>query len=108
MDRRLSWAGLRLRSLAVGYLRLWPTDPAGCADTLTVRLRVFAHLCGLVLADMHIEHPNTLSFAGAAFRALVEALRCPLIGMHRAMLTAVAVETGADVLVMPGRPRGAW
>jgi hypothetical protein len=39
-------AGSRLRPSAVGYLRLWPTDPPGCAGTLTDRLRVFAHRRG--------------------------------------------------------------
>lgn len=54
---------------------------------------------------------------GAAFRALAEALRRPHVntviipmpehfsrfgGMYRAMCTAIAVETGADIVIMSG------
>jgi hypothetical protein len=75
------------------------------------------------LADVYIEHADVpASREGAAFRALVEALRCPHIrtviiptpehfsrfgGMYRAMRPAIAVETGADVLIMSERGGGA-
>ncbi|MGH3874922.1 MAG: hypothetical protein ACRDSR_26040 [Pseudonocardiaceae bacterium] len=109
-------AGSRFRPLAVGYLRLWPNDPPGHADALSAHLRAFAHPRGLALADTYTEQqPDVSSREGAAFRALVEALRRPHIhtviiptpehfsrlrGMYRAMRTVIEVETGADVLVM--------
>jgi hypothetical protein len=110
-------AGSRFRPLAVGYLRVWPSDPPGHADTLAVQLRAFAHRSGLALADTYTEQPGVSSREGAAFSALVEALRRPHIntviiptpehfswfgGMYRAMRTAIDVETGADVLIMSG------
>jgi hypothetical protein len=115
-------AGSRFRPLAVGYRRVWPSDPAGHADALTARLRAFAHGSGLALADVYTEQTDVPSREGAAFRALVEALRRPHIntviipapehfsrfgGMYRAMYTAIDVETGADVLIMSERDGGA-
>lgn len=44
--------GSRFRPLAVGYVRLWPSDPLGRADILTARLRIFAHLRGLTLEGL--------------------------------------------------------
>jgi hypothetical protein len=109
-------AGSRFRPLAVGYLRMWPSDPPEHADTLTAQLRAFARRSGLVPDDVYTEHPNVpASREGAAFRALVEALRRPHIrtviiptpehfsrfgGMYRPMCTAIAVETGADIVMM--------
>lgn len=112
--------GARFAPLAVGYLRVWPCDPPGRADALTARLRAFAHLRGLTLADVYIEHPDMSSREGAAFSALVEALRRPHIntviisaehfsrfkGMHQAMLTVIGMETGADVLIMSSSSEG--
>lgn len=109
--------GSRFGPLAVGYLRVWPSDPPGHVDVLSARLRAFAHVRGLALADMYTEEVDVSSREGAAFRALVEALRRPHIttviipaeqfsrfgGMSRAMCTAIAVETGDDLLIMSGR-----
>jgi hypothetical protein len=102
--------------LAVGYLRLRPSDPPGHADALSARSRIFAHAGGLVLADIYTEQqPDVSSREGAAFSVLVEALRRPHLhtviiptpehfsrfgGMYRAMRTVIEVETGGDVLVM--------
>jgi hypothetical protein len=109
-------AGSRFAPLAVGYLRVWPSDPPGHADTLTTQLWAFAHRSGLVLADVYIEHADvSASREGAAFLALVEALRRPHIrtviiptpehfsrfgGMYQTMRTVIETETGADVLIM--------
>jgi hypothetical protein len=113
----LPCAGSRLRPWAVGYLRLWPHDPPKHADTLTTQLRTFAHQSGLVLADVYTEHTDVpASREGAVFRVLVEALRRPHIttmiipaehfsrfkGMYRAMCTAIATETTADIVIMSG------
>jgi hypothetical protein len=114
-------AGPRLRPLVVGYLRLQASGPLGLADQLIAEMRVFAHRCGLVLADVYIEQPCVSSHEGAAFSALVEALRRPHIhavvipspghfsrfgGMYHAMRTVIETETGADVLVMSDRSGG--
>jgi len=114
----LPYAGSRLRPWAVGYLRLWPHDPPKHADTLTVQLRTFARQSGLVLADVYTEQTDVpASREGAAFRALVEALRHPHIttviisaehfsrfrGTSGAMCTAIATETAADIMIMSGR-----
>lgn len=109
--------GSRFRPLAVAYLRLWPCDPSEHADAVTARLRWFAEAHGLALADVYTEQPDVpASREGAAFSALMAALRRPHIttvivpaehfarlhGMYRAMCTAIAVETAADVLIMSG------
>jgi hypothetical protein len=76
-----------------------------------------------VLDDVYTEHTDVpASHDGAAFRALVEVLRRPHIrtviiptpehfsrfgGMYRAMCTAIAVETGADIVIMSERGGGA-
>ena len=117
-------AGPSFRPLAVGYLRLWPNDPPGHADAPSAHLRAFAHRCGLTLADTYTEQPDvSASREGAAFRALVEALRRPHIhtviiptpehfsrfgGMYRAMRAVIGMETGADVLVMSTKGVGGW
>jgi hypothetical protein len=108
--------------LVVGYLRVWPTDPPGHADALTAQLRAFADRSGLVLADVYTEQPDVSSREGAAFDALVEALRRPHIhavvipspehfsrfgGMYRAMRTVIGAETSADVLVVSNGPGNA-
>jgi nucleotide-binding universal stress UspA family protein len=116
-------AGSRFRPLAVGYVRLWPSDPPGHADALAAQLRAFAHRCGLALTDTYTEHTDVpASREGAAFRALVEALRRPHIravvipspehfsrfgDMYRAMRTVINVETGADMLIMSNKGGGA-
>lgn len=108
--------GSSLRPLAVGYLRMWPSDLPGHADALTAQLQAFAHKSGLVLTDVYAEQVDVpASREGAAFRALVDALRRPHLntaiiptplhfsrfgGMYRAMCTVIAVETGADVLIV--------
>jgi hypothetical protein len=112
-------AGSRFRPLAVGYVRPWPSDPPEHAEALPARLCMFAHARGLALADVFTEPADMpASRAGAAFSALVEALRRPhittviipaehfarLAGLHRAMCTAIAVQTGADVLIMSAGP----
>lgn len=108
-------AGSRFRPLTVGYVRLWSSDPSGHADALLAQLRAFADVRGLALADVYTEQVSVPSREGAAFHALVEALRRPHIntviiptpehfsrfgGMYRAMRTVIEVETGADVLIM--------
>jgi hypothetical protein len=115
-------AGSRFRPLAVGYLRVWPSDPPGHADTLAVQLRAFAHRSGLALADTYTEQPGVSSHEGAAFSALVEALHRPHIntviiptpehfswfgGMYRAMCTVIDMENGAAVLTMSNVGGGA-
>jgi hypothetical protein len=114
-------AGPRLRSLVVGYVRLQASDPLGLADLLIAEMRTFAHQSGLALADAYTEQPDVSSREGAAFSALLEALRRPHIhavvipspehfsrfgGMYQAMRTVIQMETGADVLVMSDRPEG--
>ncbi|MGH3751865.1 MAG: hypothetical protein ACRDRP_04055 [Pseudonocardiaceae bacterium] len=139
MSCRLSWTGLatqpggvarpvltlgvgsRFRSLVVGYVRLWPSDPPGHADALTATLRAFAQVRGLALVDVYTEQLDVSSREGAAFRALVEALRRPHLhtviiptqwhfsrfyGMYRAMCAVIGMETGADVLIMSGMGGG--
>jgi hypothetical protein len=111
-----------LRPLVVGYLHLQASDPLGFADQLTAEMHAFAHRCGLALADVYTEQPDVSSREGAVFRALVEALRRPHIhavvipspghfscfgGMYQAMRALIEAETGADVLIMTDRPRGA-
>jgi hypothetical protein len=112
-------AGSRFRRLAVGYVRLWPSDPPGLTDALSTQLRAFAHRCGLALANIYTEHTDVpASREGAAFRALIEALRRPHIhtviipapehfsrfgGMYQAMRAVIDMETGADVLIMSNR-----
>jgi hypothetical protein len=106
----------------VGYLRLWASDPAGLADRLNADMRAFAHRSGLALADVYTEQFDVSSREGAAFRALVEALRHPHIhavvipspghfscfgGMYQAMRALIETETGADVLIMTDNPRDA-
>jgi hypothetical protein len=106
----------------VGYKRLQASDPPGLADQLNAEMRAFAHRCGLALADVYTEQPDVSSREGAAFSALIEALRRPHIhavvipspghfsrfgGMYRAMRTVIETETGADVLVMSDRSGGA-
>ena len=109
-------AGSQFRPLAVGYLHVWPSDTSQHADTLTAQLRAFAPRSGLVLDDLNTEHSNVpASREGAAFRALVEALRRPHIrtviiptpehfsrsgGMYQAMCTTIAGETSADIAMM--------
>ncbi len=108
--------------MAVGYLRLWPSDPPAHAYALAAQLRAFAHAGGLALADVYTEQPDVSFREGAAFRARVEALRRPHIhtviiptaehfsrfgGMYRAMRAVIEVETGADVLIMSQRGGGA-
>ncbi|MGH3566984.1 MAG: hypothetical protein ACRDRH_13320 [Pseudonocardia sp.] len=84
----------RVAPLAVGYLRVWLSDPPGYAHTLTTQLRAVAHRSGPVLADAYTEHIGVpASGEGVAFRALVEALRRPHI--H------------TDVLIMSQRCGGA-
>jgi hypothetical protein len=116
-------AGLRWRPLVVGYVRLQVSDPLGLANQLNAELQAFAHRSGLALGDVYTEHTDVpASREGAAFRALVEALRRPHIravvipspehfsrfgGMHRAMCTVIDVETGLDVLIMSNRGGGA-
>jgi hypothetical protein len=112
--------GSRFRPLAVAYLRLWPCDSPEHADAVTARLRRFADAHGLALADVYTEQPDTpASREGAAFSALMAALRRPHIttvivpaehfarlhGMYRAMCTAIAVETCADLLIVAGGTR---
>jgi hypothetical protein len=73
-------AGPRFRPLAVGYVRLRASDPLGHVDALAAQLLAFAHVRGLTLADVYTEPADVLaSREGAAFRALVEALRRPHI-----------------------------
>jgi hypothetical protein len=100
----------------VGYVRLPASDPLGLAEQLNAEMRAFAHQSGFVLADIYTEHTDVpASREGAAFRALVEALRRSRInaviipapehfsrfgGVYRAMRTVIDVETGADVLIM--------
>jgi hypothetical protein len=115
-------AGSRLRPLVVGYVRLQACDPPGFADQIIADMRVFTHQGGLALADTYIEQSDVSSREGAAFSALVEALRRPHIhavvipstghfsrfgGMYEAMRTMIKTETGADVLVMSDRLGGA-
>lgn len=69
----------RFAPLAVGYLRLWLTDPPGRAEALPARLWALAHRSGLALADVSTEQPDVSSREGAAFRAPVQALRHPHI-----------------------------
>lgn len=139
MNCRLSWAGSatrpggaagsalapctgpRLRPLLVGYLRLHASDPPGLADQLFAEMRAFPHRSGLAVADTYTERPGASSREGAAFRALVEALRRPHItnvtiaspkhfsrfGLYRAMRTLIETETGAHVLVVSDRSGGA-
>jgi hypothetical protein len=86
-------------------------------------LRAFAHRCGLALANVYIERLDVSSRVGAAFRALVEALRRPHIttviiptpehfswfgGIYRARCAVIEVGTGADVLIMSSMGGGAW
>ncbi|MGH4011633.1 MAG: hypothetical protein ACRDTH_26295 [Pseudonocardiaceae bacterium] len=75
------------------------------------------------MADVYTEQqPDVSCREGAAFCALVEALRRPHIhaviiptpehfsrfgGMYRAMCAVINVETGADVLIMSNEGRGA-
>ncbi|MGH3875126.1 MAG: hypothetical protein ACRDSR_27120 [Pseudonocardiaceae bacterium] len=108
--------------MAVGYLRLCPSDPRGRADALTATLRAFTHSRGLALADVYTEQqPDVSSCEGVAFRALVEGLRRSHLnvvvipspeyfsrfgGMYRAMRTVIDVETGADVLIMSNKGVG--
>lgn len=73
------YAGSRLRPLALGYMRLPAFDPPGLADRLNLDTPTFAHRSGLVLADTYTEQPGVSSRAGAAFSALVKALRRPHI-----------------------------
>jgi nucleotide-binding universal stress UspA family protein len=72
---------------------------------------------------VYTEHPNVpASREGAAFHALVEALRRPHIrtlitptpehfsrsgAMYQATCTAIAVETGADLVMMSEYGKGA-
>ena len=114
-------AGSRLRPLVVGYLRILLTDPPGHGDQLAAELSTFADRSGLALADIYTEHPDVSSRQGAAFDALIEALRRPHIhavlipspqhfsrfgGMYRAMCTVIDIETGADILIMRSRSGG--
>jgi hypothetical protein len=116
-------AGRRWRPLVVGYMRLQASDPLGRADQLDAKMRVFAHRCGHALAGMYTEQPDVSSREGAAFSAMVKALRRPHIhavvipspghfsrfdGMYRAMCTVIETATGADVLVMSARSGGAY
>ena len=113
-----SCVGSRLRLLVVGYVRLQASDPLGLADLLIADMCAFAHRSALALAATYTEQPDVSSREGAAFSALVEALRRPHIhalvipspghfcrfgGMYRAMRTAI--ET--DVLVVYDKPGGA-
>jgi hypothetical protein len=81
----------------------------------------FAHRSGLALADTYTEQPEVSSHQGAAFSALVEALRRPHIhavvfpsaghfsrfgGRYRAMCAVIETETGTDVLVMSNNDEG--
>jgi hypothetical protein len=106
----------------VGYLRLQASDPPGFADQLIVDMRAFAHRFGLALADTYTEQPEVSSREGAAFSALVEALRHPHIhavvipsaghfsrfgGMYQTMRTLIETKTGAHMLVMSDRTKGA-
>jgi hypothetical protein len=101
---------------------LQASDPLGRADQLNAEMRAFAHRCSLALTDIYTEQPGVSSREGAAFSALVEALRRPHIhaviiaspghfsrfgGMYQAMRTVIQMETGADVLVMSNSPRDA-
>lgn len=114
-------AGSRFRPLAVGYVRLWPSDPPGHADALSAQLRAFADVRGLALVDVYTEEVAP-SRAGAAFSALVEALRRPHIhtliipthehfsrfgNMYRAMRTVIDIETCADAMIMSNKGGGA-
>ena len=114
-------AGSRFRPLAVGYERVWPSDPPGHADALSAQLREFADVRGLALADTYTERTDVFSLEWAAFSALVEALRRPHIhavivptsehfsrfgGIYQAMRTLIETETGTHVLVMTDRPEG--
>lgn len=81
-------AGLRFRPLAAVYLRAWLSNPPGHADTLTVQLRAFADRSSLALADVYTDVPA--SREGAAFSALVEALR----RLH--INTVIMSERGGD------------
>lgn len=114
--------GSRFRPLAVGYVRQCPSDPPGHADALTATLRAFAHVRGLALVDVYTEPADVpASREGAAFSALVEALRRPHInaviiptpehfsrfgGMYRAMYAVIGMEISADVLIMSGMGGG--
>jgi len=84
-------------------------------------MRAFAYRSALALAATYTEQSDVSSREGAAFSALVEALRRPHIhavvipspghfsrfgGMYRAMRTGIETETGADVLVMSDKPGG--
>jgi hypothetical protein len=107
----------------VGYVRLRAFDPLELADLLIAEMRIFAHRSGFVLADTYTEHTDVpASREGAAFRALVEALRRPHIhtviiptpehfsrfgGMYRALCAVINVETDADVLIMANEGGGA-
>lgn len=95
--------------MAVGYLRVWPSDSPGHADASTAPLRAFAHLRGLALAHVYTEQVGVSSRDRAAFPALIEALRRPHINtviiptpehFSRFDGTAIAVETGADIVIM--------
>jgi hypothetical protein len=104
-------------------VRLQASDPPGCADQLNTEMRAFAHGCGLALANTYTEQFDVSSREGAAFSAMVKALRRPHIhavvipsrghfsrfdGMYRGMCTVIETETGADVLVMSDRSGGAY
>jgi hypothetical protein len=113
--------GPRLRPLVVGYVRLQASDPPGLADLLIADMRAFAYRSALALAATYTEQSDVSSREGAAFSALLEALRRPHIhavvipspghfsrfgGMYLAMCTVIQMETGADVLVISDRSRG--
>lgn len=114
--------GVKVPAVGGGLPARVADRPPGHADTLTAQLRAFAHRSGLMLDDVYTEHPDVpASREGAAFRALVEALRhptyvrssflCLSTSRGSAVCTGscirlIAVETGADIVIMSKRGGG--
>lgn len=96
-----------MRPLAVGYVRLQASDPLGVADLLDAEMRVFAHRCGLALADTYTEHADVpVSREGEAFRALVETPRRPHI--HTVIIPPLNTSRGSVAYTGPCAPLSRW
>ncbi|WP_436760328.1 hypothetical protein [Streptosporangium sp. V21-05] len=100
------------RRQAVGYVRLLPATDTADRDQVTARLRAFAARSGLELVNIYTDHH---AYRRSAFGELLQALCDPGItavviptpealsefdGIYQAMRALIAMETGADVLVM--------